>query len=470
MSTKLAKIIADFQTSLATEIAVGGTSATLQSATDDDGVSLPAGTYFFTVDIANSGKEHLVATLSGTSLTGISSISRQGVQTSGVSRKHRVGATVEITDFAHIRYMCDLLDGTTSLNHSAPLGYDGTASITTANQLATKAYVDGTAISGAPNADTSTSGISKIATGAQLAAGTGVDGGGATLVPTGSSFKNLSAGSGDANKVPVLDANGLLDQTFLDSARTWSGLQTFNAATVSAIIPPGMLAPYAGYSAPSGWLLCDGAAVSRSTYAALFAIVSPAIGAFTVTIATPAVVTLAGHGLATGDSVYLTTTGALPTGLSANTRYWVVKTGTDTFNLASSLANALAATKINTTGSQSGVHTAKGCAYGLGDGSTTFNTPSLKGIVPAGRDSAQTEFAGLGQTGGEKTHVLTVGELAAHHHVEQIVSGGSGGNTIQPSSNQGAASASSITTADTGSDTAHNNLQPYLSTNYIIKT
>jgi microcystin-dependent protein len=42
--------------------------------------------------------------------------------------------------------------------------------------------------------------------------------------------------------------------------------------------PVGMLAPFAGSSAPDGWLLCAGQAVSRSTYAALFAVVSTTYG------------------------------------------------------------------------------------------------------------------------------------------------------------------------------------------------
>ena len=42
-------------------------------------------------------------------------------------------------------------------------------------------------------------------------------------------------------------------------------------AISSAQMPPGFVAPFAGATAPAGWLECNGAAVSRSTYAALFA-------------------------------------------------------------------------------------------------------------------------------------------------------------------------------------------------------
>lgn len=74
---------------------------------------------------------------------------------------------------------------------------------------------------------------------------------------------------------------------------------------------------------------------------------------FTVTVASPAVFTLTGHGLAVGDEVFLTTTGALPTGLAANTPYWVqAVVDADTFKLAATDGGAA----INTTGSQSGTH------------------------------------------------------------------------------------------------------------------
>src|SRR5574343_1136392 len=108
----LGKIIADFETSLATPMAVGATSVTIQGATDDDGVALPTGRYFLTIDGNNSSKEHISCTLTSTNLTDIKTVSRQGTETSGCLRAHRVGAKVVITDFAHIKKINDLLDGT----------------------------------------------------------------------------------------------------------------------------------------------------------------------------------------------------------------------------------------------------------------------------------------------------------------------------------------------------------------------
>ena len=46
---------------------------------------------------------------------------------------------------------------------------------------------------------------------------------------------------------------------------------------------------------------------------------SSLVGTATLTIATPCVVTLVGHGMNTGDKIRFTTTGALPTGLAIDT-------------------------------------------------------------------------------------------------------------------------------------------------------
>lgn len=81
--------------------------------------------------------------------------------------------------------------------------------------VATKKYIDDVALASAPNATTTVKGVVEIATGAELAAGTGTGGTGAVIVAAGSSFKNSSAGAGDANKVPVLNASGQLDQSFM---------------------------------------------------------------------------------------------------------------------------------------------------------------------------------------------------------------------------------------------------------------
>ena len=52
-----------------------------------------------------------------------------------------------------------------------------------------------------------------------------------------------------------------------------------STAAQQALIPAGAVMPFAMNSAPSGWLAADGTAVSRSTYAALFAAISTTHGA-----------------------------------------------------------------------------------------------------------------------------------------------------------------------------------------------
>lgn len=146
MATLLAKIVADFATTLIAGVAIGDTTATLQSATDSDGVALPSGRYFFTIDNGTSKKEHISCSLSGTALTSIKTVSRQGTETSGFARAHRLGASIEITDFAHILQINNLLNGTTNFDASTLLGYDGSVTPITANQFAPKSYVDAAAL------------------------------------------------------------------------------------------------------------------------------------------------------------------------------------------------------------------------------------------------------------------------------------------------------------------------------------
>lgn len=96
----------------------------------------------------------------------------------------------------------------------------------------------------------------------------------------------------------------------------------------------------------------------------------------TITIASPGVVSWATNGLPNGTPVYLTTTGALPTGLSASTIYFVVNRAAGTFQLSATLDGA----PIVTTGSQSGTHTAYALIHRRYEslaGSNTGNPPAI---------------------------------------------------------------------------------------------
>jgi microcystin-dependent protein len=51
-----------------------------------------------------------------------------------------------------------------------------------------------------------------------------------------------------------------------------------NAVGGYPLIPVGGLMPYAGATSPEGWLLCDGSAINRTTYANLFALIGTTYG------------------------------------------------------------------------------------------------------------------------------------------------------------------------------------------------
>lgn len=130
--------------------------------------------------------------------------------------------------------------------------------------------------------------------------------------------------------------------------------------------------------------------------------------------------------------------------------------------------------------------------YTYGGSGANFNLPNLKGRVPVGLDSVQTEFDTLGETGGSKTHTLTTNEMPGHTHGGSTTTDGSHSHTYSdfPNANQELAQGTftfrrmpstantstagshshTITTTTTGGGLAHNNLQPYVVVNWIIKT
>jgi len=76
---------------------------------------------------------------------------------------------------------------------------------------------------------------------------------------------------------------------------------------------------------------------------------------FTISIASPGILTFGdAHGLLVGDALQLVTTGALPTGLFPNVTYYVTATSFTTTTVT--LAATFGGVAINTTGTQSGIH------------------------------------------------------------------------------------------------------------------
>jgi microcystin-dependent protein len=183
-------------------------------------------------------------------------------------------------------------------------------------------------------------------------------------------------------------------------------------------VEAGTILPFGGGVVPSGYLLCDGAAVSRTSFAALFAAI--------------------------------------------------------------------------------------GVAFGVGDGSSTFNLPDGRGRVLVGRDATSLRITGgladaLGKSGGIDRHLLVAAEMPVHLHVQNahghtqvahdhvgiVKSSATGG----PGAGDGAWDVDGIRDAarptdqktpvinnetavnqNAGGGAAHQNLQPFLTGNYIIKT
>lgn len=175
-------------------------------------------------------------------------------------------------------------------------------------------------------------------------------------------------------------------------------------------VPTGTVSMFAGSTAPTGYLLCQGQAVSRTTYSALFSVI--------------------------------------------------------------------------------------GTTYGSGNGSTTFNLPNLQGRFPLGKSSSHA----LASTGGAETVTLSTNEIPSHTHGNKSLTGTfraygdtgsvglSGDGTVAvsgivstngtldwgPSYEQrtgyGVKIDASHEHTSIGGGAAHDNMPPYQTVNYIIKT
>jgi microcystin-dependent protein len=138
--------------------------------------------------------------------------------------------------------------------------------------------------------------------------------------------------------------------------------------------------------------------------------------------------------------------------------------------------------------------------YGSGDGSTTFNLPDLRGRVIAGKDDmggsaasrlTSTYFgasaASLGAVGGSESHTLTTPQIPSHSHTATSTDSGHTHGYTQPASfgasgsgagingsttagTTGSGSANITTTiSNTGGGGAHNNTQPTIIANKLIR-
>lgn len=111
-----------------------------------------------------------------------------------------------------------------------------------------------------------------------------------------------------------------------------------------------------------------------------------------------------------------------------------------------------------------GVSTNPATLYGFG------TWTAVTGRVIVGRDSGQTEFDTLNETGGAKTHTLTTTEMPVHKHGLYWEGGADsdegfpavGFNAVQTTDRNYTLASAPTAMANAGSGGAHNNLQPYI--------
>jgi microcystin-dependent protein len=201
----------------------------------------------------------------------------------------------------------------------------------------------------------------------------------------------------------------------------------------------GLVQSYAGRTPPLGWLLCDGAAISRVTYAELFAVIGSDWGA--------------GDGATTFNVPDLRSRSVVGAGQGAglSNRALAAKGGEESHVLTAAelAAHAHSGTSAGqsanhthtlTTGTQSANHTHKP-NQGTGFAATGLGT---YGPMPNGSPTVS----------GPAT--VTTANSVSHTH-----SGTSAGANVGHTH--------TFTSGNTGSNGAHNNMPPFAALNYIIR-
>jgi microcystin-dependent protein len=184
---------------------------------------------------------------------------------------------------------------------------------------------------------------------------------------------------------------------------------------VPTILEPGIVVPYAGTTAPTGWLICDGAAINRSIYGALFAIVGTTYGAGdgSTTFNLPNLVNRFSVGA--GGTYALGATGGATSGTtsSAGSHNHTGLTGSTTLTTAQIPAHNHPAT-VSDPGH---VHILGGS--NLGSGSTGYSG------APGGANPTNSAVTGISvstsNTGGGGSHDHTISTDGTHTHTVATV-------------------------------------------------
>lgn len=219
----------------------------------------------------------------------------------------------------------------------------------------------------------------------------------------------------------------------------WSSLQGISLATGGGA--PGIISQFAGATAPPGYLLCDGTAVSRSTYSALFTTIGIAYGA--------------GNGTTTFNLPNLQN--RIPVGKGPDTEFDTLGEtgGAKEVTLSSSQipAHSHPNTLSDNTVASSG-HSHGPGSYAAGIGATNNNIAAIGYVASFVRGGGP----------GQSTYTITggIGGAQNFNHYTPVY-----GDSAGPS---GTTTVGITNANNTGGGGAHTNLQPYIVVNYIIKT
>jgi microcystin-dependent protein len=230
-------------------------------------------------------------------------------------------------------------------------------------------------------------------------------------------------------------------------------------AFVAAAIPTGSVMPFAGAAAPSGWLLADGSAVSRATYAALYAVIATTYGAGdgSTTFNVPDLRGRHPIGKNAGTFNTLAAVGGEETHVLLETEMPAHNHGGTTSPVsAGTPAGSISVAAETTDHTHSGTTSGRSVTHYHTFSRAIAVLPVTSGTGSGGQ-GVTWDTGNTSTETSDHTHSFTTGGRSAAHTHAATFSGS-------------ALAAHSHTISSDGGGVAHNNLSPYIVLNYIIKT